>query len=164
MVNKAKRKGDTFERQIVELHKTNGISCARTLLATQAGRHNEFDFTITHYGVEWFGEAKKRSNGSGFKSTYKYLQDDGFFSYENGIYLCSFETYIFLAREAVMPTEINTYVSTTPITTPKTIVSWLEKAEVLFCKMNRKDILVFFDNRLIDKLSLDNNSNSDTLV
>ena len=70
-MNKAKTKGDRYERELKKLLESHGIGTIRVQLPAQAGKQFEGDVILKDfYGL--IGEVKYRENG--FKQLYKWLE------------------------------------------------------------------------------------------
>jgi hypothetical protein len=80
MASKSKRKGDTEERSIINLHREWGFECKRTLEAgARSDGSDTYDIDLHSRGVDeapMIGECKLRA--SGFKQIYKWLGDNDF--------------------------------------------------------------------------------------
>lgn len=76
MTGSAKRKGDSGEREIVDLFTLHDIPAHRVPLSgsvkTAEGRYAG-DVRFTLNGTEWTGEVKRRANG--FKQDYQWLEE-----------------------------------------------------------------------------------------
>ena len=72
-MNKQKRKGDRYEKEITEELKRIGISTIHISHSLQAGRNYKGDLIINVSGREFVGEVKYRQDG--FKTIYKWLEE-----------------------------------------------------------------------------------------
>ena len=81
MASSSKRKGDAFEREIVELHHVDGIPARKVPLSGACGGAYSGDVIVgpldsgRGYHIELVAECKKRKTGAGFVQLERWLGD-----------------------------------------------------------------------------------------
>ena len=94
----SKRKGDRFEREIVNALKAEGFEAQRTLLPAQSGRQDPGDLLIEGMNAE----CKVSGRAEGFKTMNKWLENrDILFvkqSYKKPMVSMTWETFIWLMK------------------------------------------------------------------
>ncbi len=102
MVNKAKLKGDNFERAVKNLLEAEGIRCTRTLLPAQAGKQDPGDLLIEGtFRAEC--KCRKAAKADGLITISKWLGDKDFLiakrNYNPPIVVVTWQNFINLLKD-----------------------------------------------------------------